>query len=265
MPHISTPAKIAATKGYGARVIFSGSTATERESVVAQLMSEKPGVVLVPPYDAVDIILGQGTMGIELAEQTAPRKLDAVIAPVGGGGMLSGLALAFSGTGTRVFGAEPSFQGADDCKRGLEAGRRVEHVSSLTIADGVRTPVGVLPWSVISAPGMVRGVFAVGEEEICMAMRLIWERVKIVVEPTAALGVAVVLFDEGFREMVRVEVEREGREEWDVGVVLSGGNVDLDAAGALLARGVGQWEVGRGLGVVGVDRDCEPRVQDVAG
>ncbi|KAI4153111.1 MAG: hypothetical protein LQ340_002501, partial [Diploschistes diacapsis] len=158
MPTISTPAKIAATKEYGARVVFSGSTAEEREDVVRGLMAQEPGLVLVPPYDAVDIVLGQGTQAVEMEAQARemvarePRlsvhgarggRLDALIAPCGGGGMLSGIATALAGSGTRVFGAEPSFMGADDCRRGLAAHppTRVVRVSSLTVADGVRTPV----------------------------------------------------------------------------------------------------------------------------
>ena len=308
MPKISVPGKIEATRGYGARVVFSGSTAAEREAVVEMLMEEAErggegegegkgggireeggdkggeglGMVLVPPYDANDIVLGQGTMGLEMQGQLLELvgsnpglsrhrdrggRFDAVIAPVGGGGMLAGVATAFAGTGTRVFGAEPSFEGADDCRRGLEQGRRVESVSSLTVADGVRTPVGEIPWSVISDPEKVKGVFAVSEEEILRAMRVVWERMKIVVEPTAALGVAVVLFCEEFRRLV----EREGGEEgWDVGVVLSGGNVDLDAVGDLLARGKGKKggevsdkEVERAEGKIGLDG--ERRAENVAG
>lgn len=151
MPTISTPSKIAGTKGYGANVIFSGSTSTEREAVVRDVMKQT-GARLVPPYDHPDIILGQGTLGIELQEQSASiikenggkagKGLNAVISPCGGGGMLSGTAISCEGTGIVVFGAEPEFEGADDCKRGLEQGKRIETVKTLTIADGLRTPVG---------------------------------------------------------------------------------------------------------------------------
>ncbi len=162
MPSISTPSKIAATKGYGAEVIFSGSTSQEREAVVQQVI-ERTGAVLVPPYDHPNIILGQGTMALELQSQaeellsrdaesvlnpgSADSKpaLDAVITPCGGGGMLSGVATALSGTGISVFAAEPSFEGADDARRGLAAGERITSVKSLTIADGLRTPVGSIP------------------------------------------------------------------------------------------------------------------------
>lgn len=270
MPTISTPSKIAATQGYGAHVYFSGSTSDEREAVVKDVIAET-GAVLVPPYDHPDIILGQGTMALELEAQVQemvekdpslsthtrskddtnghmnglsngttqeemerPGKLDAVIAPIGGGGMLSGIATALHGTGTLVFGAEPSFQGADDARRSLAAGERITKVSTLTIADGLRTPVGEIPWTIISDKNKLRGVFAVSEEQILQSMRLVMERVKVVVEPSAVVGVAVALFDEEFRG----EVERGGGVEgWDLGVVLSGGNTTVEAVGRMFAVG----------------------------
>ncbi|PTB67688.1 pyridoxal-phosphate dependent enzyme [Trichoderma citrinoviride] len=231
MPRISIPAKIAGTKGYGAKVVFSGSTSVEREAVVEQVVAET-GARLVPPYDHPDIMLGQGTLGLELQEQTTRKGLDAVIAPCGGGGMLSGVALSCEGTGIRVFGAEPSYQGADDAKRGYEAGERVTAVSSLTVADGLRTPVGVHPWSVIYERRLVSGMFSVTDEEILKAMRLVYERMKLVVEPSACVPLAVALFDEDFRGLVEREAGEEG---WDLGVVFSGGNVAVEALGKLLA------------------------------
>lgn len=252
MPAISMPQKIAATQGYGARVVFSGSTSVEREAVVAQITAET-GARLVPPYNHPDIMLGQGTLGLELQDQVkemmaAERKkkadseslpadklkngLDAIITPCGGGGMLSGVALSCEGTGIRVFGAEPSFHGADDGKRGYESGVRVTSVSSLTIADGLRTPVGDIPWKVIYERRLVAGMYSVTEDEIKAAMRLVLERCKLVVEPSACVGLAVALFDEDFRAMVEREAGDKG---WDLGVVFSGGNVGADAIGRLFA------------------------------
>ncbi|KAI3396590.1 hypothetical protein diail_12041 [Diaporthe ilicicola] len=260
MPEISAPGKVAATKGYGANVVFSGSTSVEREAVAARVMAET-GATLVPPYDHPDIILGQGTLGLEFQDQVAElvaagtaaeeggppgtangeqkekkkkknKGLDAIITPCGGGGMLSGVALSCEGTGIQVFGSEPSFQGADDCRRGLASGSRVEAVSSLTVADGLRTPVGALPWSVIHDRRLVRAVYAVSEGEIAAALRLVLERMKLVVEPSAAVPLAVVLFNDEFRSMVEEEAGPEG---WDVGVVFSGGNVGLDTIGRLFA------------------------------
>ena len=275
MPSISTPSKIAATKGYGAHVYFSGSTEAERLAVVEEVKA-KTGAIVIPPADHPDIIIGQGTIALELEEQveelinkdptlSAHRSfhstqmkepqslLDAVIAPLGGGGMLSGIATALAPTATRVYGAEPSFQGADDGRRGLEAGRRIEKVSSLTIADGLRTPVGRLNWEVISDPAKVNGVFSVSEEQIKKAMRIVMERLKMVIEPSSAVGLAVIMFDEGFRGMV----EREGGEDgWNVGVILSGGNVAIDALGRLLSEGE-EDKVEREVGMVGVDGSRE--------
>jgi threonine dehydratase len=270
MPSISTPSKIAATKGYGANVVFSGSTSVERQ-VVTEKLIEQTGAMLVSSSNHPDIILGQGTLGLEFQEQVArmvgsgsgrkegglegqgqaeysfatnaeakendkaemkKKGLDAIITPCSGGGMLSGTALSCEGTGILVFGAEPSFQGADDCKRGLAAGKRIESVSSLTIAEGLRMPVGAIPWSIISNPRMVRAVYSVSEEEIKKALRLVFERMKVVVEPSAVVGLAVVLYNEEFRGMVEREAGEEG---WDLGVVFSGGNTSIEALARIFA------------------------------
>ena len=279
IPTISTPSKIAATKGYGAKVYFSGSTSDEREAVVKDVIRDT-GAVLVPPYDHPDIILGQGTMALELEEQakelvrddpslsvhyngkqdvtnghsngtnhtkgtyvpssvSEAGHLDAVIAPIGGGGMLSGIATALHGSGTCIFGAEPSFEGADDACRGLAAGKRITTVKTLTIADGLRSPVGEIPWTIISDKSKVRGVYAVTEEQILQAMRLVLERMKVFVEPSAVVGLAVALYNEEFR----ILVENEGGEEgWDIGIVLSGGNTTVEAISKMFAVSEGKGE-----------------------
>ncbi|KAI1262659.1 tryptophan synthase beta subunit-like PLP-dependent enzyme [Xylariaceae sp. FL1019] len=262
MPSIAPPTKIAATKGYGSNVVFSGSTSVEREAVTMEVI-EKTGARLVPPYDHPDIILGQGTLGLELQDDaakmiqlaasgeaernggfnfvapvatpkipTGKKGLDAILAPCGGGGMLSGVALSCEDTGIRVFGCEPSFQGGDDAKRGFEAGKRVETVSTLTVADGLRTPLGKYPWEVIYEKKLVKGFFSVTEEEIVDALRLILERFKMVVEPSSAVPLAVALYNEEFRSLVEREAGEDG---WDVGIVFSGGNVSLEAFGKLFA------------------------------
>lgn len=230
MPHISTPSKIAATKGYGAEVIFSGSTAAEREAVTEDVR-KRTGAVLVPPYDHPHIILGQGTLAVEFVEQAEELglPLDAIVAPCGGGGMLSGVAVVCHGTGVTVYGAEPR-EGADDAWLGLANGVRVESVKSLTIADGLRTPVGVNNWAVISDRKMVKGIYTASEEEIKRAMRLVVERMKILIEPSSAVPVAVALFNEEFRR----EMEEEGRRktggsgELNLGIVVSGGNTTIE-------------------------------------
>jgi threonine dehydratase len=291
MPSISTPSKIAGTRHYTEHVIFSGSTSQEREAKVQEVMA-MTDAILVPPYDHPDIILGQGTVGLEMSEQyremvqhgwrrgdgaqangtititiTSPQTanrhpptsdpglqsshLDAVLVPLGGGGLLGGIATYFSPSAgqpkTYVFGAEPSFEGCDDARRGLAAipPKRIDHVSSLTIADGLRTPVGILNWSVVSDRDKVEGVYAVTETQIKDAMRLVFERMKVVIEPSAAVSLGVVLFNEEWRTWV---LDRQKEEEsrlglrtgegraWDVGVVFSGGNTTMEAVGTLFAQ-----------------------------
>jgi threonine dehydratase len=238
MPKISTKSKIAATQGYGATVYFSGSTSEEREVMIQEVIT-KTGATFVPPYDHPDIILGQGTTALELEKQVKElvgegnHALDAVITPLGGGGLLSGVATALQGTGTRVFGSEPSFQGGDDGKRGLAAGERITSVKTLTVADGLRTPVGLLPWSVISDKEKVRAIHSVSDEQILSAMRLVLERMKVVIEPSSAVPLAVALYDEDFRKLVE---EEGGEKGWNLGIVFSGGNTTVEAIASLFGK-----------------------------
>ncbi|KAL9533224.1 Serine racemase [Sphaerulina musiva] len=244
MPTISTPSKIAGTQSHGANVIFSGSTSDEREAVVATVI-EKTGATLVPPYDHPDIILGQGTQALELEEQVEEllktdlkhsangrTSLDAVIAPIGGGGMLSGIAVALHGTGIKVFGAEPNFEGANDAELGLKENKRIEKVKTLTIADGLRTPVGEIPWDIVSDREKLEGIYSVSEEEIKAALRLAMERAKLFIEPSAAVPLAVVLYNEDFRNKL---AQLAGHEGINLGVVLSGGNTTVEAIAKLFA------------------------------
>lgn len=144
-------------------------------------------------------------------------KLDAVVIPVGGGGLLGGCAVACIGSETRVFAAEPAI--ADDCARGFAMGTKARLKSTpTTIADGLRTEVGELNFGIIKEH--VERVFTVTEEQIALAMRIIIERLKVVIEPSAAVAVAVLLFNEDFRALV----ERDGIK--NVGIVLEGGNID---------------------------------------
>jgi threonine dehydratase len=229
MPEISTSSKIASTKALGAHVYLSGSTSEEREAVTQKVLAKlEPGAIILPPYNHPDIILGQGTLALELESQVEDLgyKLDAVIGPCGGGGMLSGVATALHGTGIKVFGAEPNFQGANDAERGLAQGKRVESVSTLTIADGLRTPLGDITWSVISDKDKVKGIYSVTEEQIKATMRLLLERAKLFVEPSACVGVAVALYNEDFRRLVEKEAGEKG---WNIGIVLTGGNTTVDA------------------------------------
>ncbi|KAL1839700.1 hypothetical protein VTJ49DRAFT_1237 [Mycothermus thermophilus] len=243
MPSNSSPIKIAAVRDtYLANLTFSGPTTPEREAAAARVVAET-GARLVPPYDHPDIILGQGTAALELQEQFArlnqgndKKKLNAVITPLGGGGLISGTALACSPSSPEdepihVFGAEPTLDGADDARRGLAQGERIDWIGpTRTIADGLRIPVGKVPWTIIHDRKLVRAVYGVSETEIKRALRLVWERMKVVVEPSAVVPLAAALYNEEFRALI----EKEGGEEgWDLGVIFSGGNVSLDALEAL--------------------------------
>jgi threonine dehydratase len=268
MPSISTPSKIAGTRAQQANIHFSGSTAAEREAVVAHVQ-KNTGAILVPPYDHPDIMLGQGTMGLELESEVQEllkhhgeekNGLDAVIAPCGGGGMLSGIAIALQDTPIRVFGAEPSFQGGDDARRGVEAGERITSVKTLTIADGLRTPLGVETWKIVSDKSYVQGLYPVTEQNIKNAMKLVLERMKCFVEPSAVVGLATILYNEDFRNMVDKEAGEEG---WNIGVVLSGGNTTIEAITKIFADEVTENQAERQEGVLGSDGRRE--VENVAG
>lgn len=253
MPTISTPSKIAGTQTYSSHVVFSGSTSQEREAKVQEVI-EQTGAIFVPPYDHPDIMLGQGTAALELHKQymdlrrsaaaaaeengSGEAELDAILTPLGGGGLLSGTAIYFSDKpSVKVFGAEPSFQGANDGQRGLNANppKRIETVKSLTIGDGLRTPLGKIPWEVFTTgtevkPKRLENIYSVTEEQIKDAMRLVLERMKVFVEPSAVVPLAVVLYDEDFRRWVYEKQKEEGGDRpWDVAIVFSGGNTTVEA------------------------------------
>jgi threonine dehydratase len=273
MPTISTPSKIAGTQSQGAIVHFSGSTSQEREAVVTEVIAQT-GAQFVPPYNHPNIILGQGTMALEFETEAeavmraspdlsvhgaSKSTLDAVIAPCGGGGMLSGNAVALHGTGIKVFGAEPSFEGGDDARRGVEAGERITTVKTLTIADGLRTPLGEHTWRIVSNKAYVAGLYAVTEQNIRDAMQLVLERMKCFVEPSAVVGLATVLYNEDFRRMVQREAGDEG---WNVGIIFSGGNTTIEAITKIFAD-IPAARAERQEGVVG--KDGRREVENVAG
>ena len=214
MPRNAPAIKQQAVRGYGARVVLCEPTQRAREEA-ARALCEQTGGTLLHPYDHADVIAGQGTLGLELLDQVP--SLAAVVAPIGGGGLVSGIALALREAAPHcpVFAAEP--EGADDAARSLAAGARLPQLDPQTVADGLRTGLGELTWPVLR--DVVAGLHLVSEEQIVAAMRLIWERAKLVVEPSGAVALAAVL-SEPFRA-------RPGLE--DVAVILSGGNVDLDA------------------------------------
>lgn len=236
MPAISIKSKVAGAKGYGAEVLFSGSTSTERSAMATKIQKET-GAILVHSSDHPDIILGNGTVAIEFTAQVSAMTgdknvgLQAIITPCGGGGLLAGTGVACAGTGVKVFGAEPKKDGANDCERGLAAGKRITEVKTSTIADGLRTPVGEWNWTIISDPERVNGVYSVSENEIRQALTLVLERMKIVVEPSGVVPLAVVLFNRKFRARVRELWRKEGMV--NMGVVFSGGNVPVDTLNEL--------------------------------
>lgn len=210
MPTTAPAVKRRAVEGYGGVVVPCEPTLAAREATAARVVAET-GATLIPPYDHPDVIAGQGTVGLELWDQVPA--LDAVVAPVGGGGLVSGLCLALRGRAA-VYAAEPA--GADDAWRSRRAGELLPQLDPRTVADGLRTGLGRLTWPFVRDE--VAEVLRVDDAAIVAAMRLLWERTKLVVEPSGAVALAAILAgglaDRGHRR---------------VGVVLSGGNVDLDA------------------------------------
>jgi threo-3-hydroxy-L-aspartate ammonia-lyase len=210
MPRDAPASKRAATEGYGAEVIEFDRYTEDREALVRELAAER-GLTLVHPYDEPLVMAGQGTVGLELAAEV--EDLDVVLVPCGGGGLLSGVATAIKALrpAARIVGVEP--QASDDTARSLRAGERVAVEVRPTIADGQQLPTpGERTWPVIRA--LVDDVVTVSDAEIVEAMRLLFERMKVVAEPSGASALAALLAG-------RVEL-RAGT----VGVVISGGNVD---------------------------------------
>jgi len=213
MPKTAPAVKKAAVEGYGGIVTLCEPTLAAREETAARLVKET-GATLIPPFDHPDVIAGQGTAALELLEDVPD--LDAVVVQVGGGGQIAGWCIAAKGVkpAIRVFGAEP--HGADDAARSKAKGEWVPQTAPNTIADGLLTSTGELTWPVIR--DQVERVFTVTDDQIRATMRLVWERMKLVVEPSGVVGAAVVLSKE-FKALAEVE---------KVGVVFSGGNVSLD-------------------------------------
>lgn len=211
MPEDAPVVKRKAVQGYGAEITFCAPTLQARAETLKQVVKQT-GAVFIHPYNDDRVILGQGTAAMELLEEIPD--LDVLLAPVGGGGLLSGTALAASllAPSLRVFGAEPA--AADDAFRSLKAGRLIPAENPQTIADGLRTSLGTRTFSIIRE--YVDEIVTVSENDIITAMRHIWERMKILVEPSAAVPLAAILSHKPLFHHLRV------------GVILSGGNVDLE-------------------------------------
>ena len=210
MPEDAPAPKRAAVAAYGARITLCEATVEAREAALAAVV-ERTGAIWVPSYDHPHIVAGQGTAALELLEDVS--SIEMIVTPLGGGGLISGTVLAAAGVapGCRVFGVEPA--GAADAVLSVEQGRVVRLARPCSIADGLLMPLSDLTLGVIRDG--VESILTVSDEQIIEAMRLIWERAKLVVEPSGAVPLAAVL---AHREVFA------GRR---VGLILSGGNVDL--------------------------------------
>ena len=223
MPSTAPESKLAATRGYGAEIFHHDQSGESREEAAARIAGER-GLSLVPPFNHPDIVAGQGTAAAELLDEA--KDLDLLLAPLGGGGLLSGSALAVRhlNPSCRVIGVEP--EKGDDGARSFRSGKLERVEAPDTIADGARTPsLGPLTLGLIRR--YVTDVVTVSDADLVETMRFVWSRMKLIVEPTGVLGLAAL-----FTGRVRAPGKR-------VGVILSGGNVDLAAALRLISAGDG--------------------------
>jgi threonine dehydratase len=210
MPENSPEIKKKAVAGYGAKITFCQPTLQARESTLAQVI-EETGATEIHPYNNFYVIAGQGTAAKELIEDQG--EFDVMMAPVGGGGLLSGTAISTKHllSGCKVMAAEPA--GADDAYRSFHSKKWVPSENPKTIADGLLTSLGERNFAII--PEKVDDIVTVSEESIVEAMRMIWERMKIIIEPSSAVPLAAIL---------EKKVDVQGKK---VGIILSGGNLDL--------------------------------------
>ncbi|MHA1961011.1 MAG: threonine ammonia-lyase [Candidatus Thorarchaeota archaeon] len=212
MPSTSPEVKVNATRGYGAEVVFCEPTLQARESTTSSLIGEH-GYTLIHPYNNPPVIAGAGTAAYELIKDVGP--LDYMFGPVGGGGLISGTAIATKGLcpESKVIAVEP--ENADDAYRSFKEKKFYPSVNPNTIADGLLTSLGEITFDIILK--YVDDIVTVTESEIVQAMRILWERMKLVVEPSGAVSLAGVL------------KMQDSLSDQKVGVILSGGNVDLDS------------------------------------
>jgi threonine dehydratase len=211
MPRTAPQAKKDAVRGYGGMITECEPSTSSREQVFAQVQAET-GADFVHPYNDPRVIAGQATCSRELLEQV--QGLDAVVAPIGGGGMVSGTCLTLSNLApdVAIYAAEP--ERADDAYRSFKAGHIIADDAPQTVADGLKVPLKELTWHFVSR--YVTDIFTASEEDIVAAMRLIWQRMKIVMEPSSAVPLATILKNQHVFAGKRV------------GVIITGGNVDLD-------------------------------------
>ena len=218
MPSNSSEIKRRGVKGYGGEIFLCEPTLEAREKTLKEVIN-RTGATEIHPFNNYDVIAGQATAAKELIEEIS--NLDVIVAPVGGGGLLSGTALAakFFSPATHVIGAEPA--GADDAFRSMQSGK-IEPAASNSVADGLLTSLGDKTFQIIQND--VKEIITATDKEIIAAMRLVWERLKIVIEPSAAVPLAVVL---------KAKEKFSGRR---VGIIFSGGNVDLEKACSLFSN-----------------------------
>lgn len=211
MPENAPKVKVNAVRDYGAQITFCNPTQKSRESTLKEVVKET-GAAFIHPYDNPHIIMGQGSTAIELLEDKPD--LDIILVPIGGGGLMSGTAIAASGLSpkTKVIGSEPEV--ANDAYLSFKSGKLHPVQSTNTVADGLRTSLSELTFACIQEH--VDEIVTVTEDEIVEAMRFIWERMKIIIEPSCAVPVAAV-----FNGKVNVEGKK-------VGIIITGGNIDLD-------------------------------------
>jgi len=212
MPNNIPDVKLDAVKGYGANIILCEPTLEARETTLDEI-TKKTGAQVVHPFNNPNVIAGQGTAALEMIEDLGT--LDAIIAPIGGGGLMSGTCIATRSLlpETKLFGAEPA--GADDAYRSLKEGKIIPQTDPDTICDGLLTSLGEYTWNILK--DHLEAIYTVTDDEVINAMRLVWERMKIIIEPSSATAVAVALKSE-FKAL-------EGLEK--VGIILTGGNVEL--------------------------------------
>ncbi|MFW9867607.1 MAG: pyridoxal-phosphate dependent enzyme [Candidatus Thorarchaeota archaeon] len=223
MPKGAPINKVNATKGYGANIVFCDNTLEARTNKTEELI-EKHKLILIHPYDNDNVINGQGTAVYELIKEVG--ELDIVLAPLGGGGLLSGTAIATKGLypNAQVIGVEPKM--ADDAFRSIQAGHIIPSTYPDTIADGLRTSICKRTFDIIQK--LVDQIVTVSEMEIIEAMRFLWERMKIIVEPSGAVPLAALL-----SKKVKVRKKK-------MGIILSGGNIDIEPFFELIEKRVNE-------------------------
>jgi threonine dehydratase len=211
MPRTAPEAKKAAVRGYGGRIVECEPSTSSREAVFEQVVAET-GAEFVHPYNDLRVITGQATCSRELMEQV--DGIEGIVAPIGGGGMISGTCLTVSSTApdVKIYAAEPL--NADDAARSFRAGHIIADDAPVTVADGLKVPLKENTWHYVS--NHVTDILTATEDEIIAAMKLTWERMKIVIEPSCAVPLAVILKNPDVFAGKRI------------GVIITGGNVDMD-------------------------------------